>query len=396
MQFMKPRLFQKHGLLELPAILALIGVSVSGLAELEEPRLRMIAAGLLICFVIVFLAYHSGMRRVLFEHARIAVLTGIVGGLLFIRPGWSVFPILFFILGAQVMVIFPLPAGLSWIGVFTLVTGLGFYAADGLGGLLTLVPFAAGYVFFGIFGWVMVQAERARARSEELLAELQQAHQQLREYAARAEELAIVQERSRMAREMHDNIGHRLTIASVQLEGAQRLIQSDPGRAEHILTTAREQVREGLTELRRTVAMFRAAVDEDLPLPQALSRLASQVEEATGIRIHLSLEECMPALPAPYRQAFYRAAQEGLTNITRHAKASEAWLQLSRGEGQVTLLVSDNGVGILPEEQKDGFGLIGLRERSSLLNGDFFVDSRAGGGTQITFRLPFSEDSQNG
>ncbi len=396
MIFMQLRPYKKHRYLEIPAILALIGVSISGVMDMLEIHQRLVGIVLLVGFAIIFLLPHSKSHRVLFEYVRLTALTAIVCRLLFMSAGWTVFPILFFILGAQAMVTFSLPVGLSWIGVFTLITGVAFYIVDGLDGLLILVPYAAGYGFFGVFGWAMMQSERDRQRSEQLLAELQQAHQQLREYAERVEELAIVQERSRMAREMHDNIGHRLTIASVQLEGAQRLIHADPERAERILATAREQVREGLGELRRTVAMFRANVDEDLPLQQALSRLASQVEEATGIHIHLSLEECTPALSSPYRQAFYRAAQEGLTNITRHAKASEAWLQLSREEGQVTLLVSDNGVGILPEGQKDGFGLIGLKERSSLLDGDFSVDSRPGGGTQITFRLPISENAQNG
>jgi signal transduction histidine kinase len=177
----------------------------------------------------------------------------------------------------------------------------------------------------------------------------------------------------------------------VQLEGAQRLVRANPERAEKIIATVRDQVREGLAELRRTVAILRASVDEDLPLSAALTRLASQFEDATGLPIHLNLEACPEDLPAVYRQAFFQAAQEGLTNIQRHAKATEAWLNLNPGGGQISLLISDNGAGIpVPPDAAPGghFGLAGLKERAALLGGEFYVDPRPGGGTQLTFRLP--------
>jgi signal transduction histidine kinase len=260
-------------------------------------------------------------------------------------------------------------------------------------GLAYLLPYAAGYVFFATFGWLTVESERNRMRSEQLLAELQAAHQQLQEYATRVEDLTIAQERNRIAREMHDTLGHRLTIASVQLEGAQRLISSNPERAASIVGTVREQVKEGLTELRRTVAMLRASVEEDLPFDKALMRLADQVQQATGLKIHLSLEGCPRELSVPQHQALYRAAQESLTNIQRHARASEAWLQLADRDGMLDLLISDNGVGISPEQAQAGFGLAGLKERAALQGGEFYVDARPGGGTQVTFRIPLAKEA---
>ncbi len=213
---------------------------------------------------------------------------------------------------------------------------------------------------------------------------------------ARVEELTIAQERNRIAREMHDTLGHRLTIAAVQLEGAQRLVYTDPQRTDRILATVREQVREGLGELRRTVAMLRASVEEDMPIQDALTKLVSQVQEATGLNIHLTIEDCPPDLPAPHRLALYRAAQESLTNIQRHSNASEAWLHLDQRDGKMTLFVSDNGIGISPEQMKAGLGLSGLGERASILGGDLFIDPRPGGGTQITFRFPMPEEKIDG
>jgi signal transduction histidine kinase len=379
--------------LELPVILALVAVTIAGLIDLDDPSRRVIAAMLLAIFAIVLFSPFPRRRTNLIIHIRLAILCTLVTGLMAIRTGWNFFPILFFMLAPMAMIDLPIKAGLAWVGVFTLITAVVFYAINGLVGLALLLPFASGYVFFGIFGWMMVEAERNRARSDQLLAELQAAHLQLQDYTARVEELTIAQERNRIAREMHDTLGHRLTIAAVQLEGAQRLIPTDPQRAATILGTVRGQVKEGLSDLRRTVAMLRASVEEDLPLDKALVRLVDQVEQATALKIHLSLEDCPAALSQAQQVALFRAAQECLTNIERHARASEAWVQLTVTDGIIHLLISDNGIGFSPEGEQSGFGLVGLKERAALQGGEFHVDPRAGGGTQISFNVPQATDS---
>lgn len=395
---MKPRL-SRDNLLDIPAIVAMIAISVAGLIFMDSTAHRITAGIMLGAFALVLFFPWPKRHRQIYNHARLAVLTALAAGLMLFQSGWSFYPILFFILAPMAIVNLPTRASMVWIGIFTLVTGVILFVSSGLNGLVVLLPFAAGYVFFGIFGWVMLDAQRSRARSDALLAELQAAHQQLQDYTARVEELTIAQERNRIAREMHDTLGHRLTIASVQLEGAQRLIPTNPERAAQMVGTVREQVKEGLTDLRRTVAMLRASVEEDLPLPQALERLIEQVQQATSIRINLSLEDCPADLPSRLHQALYRAAQEGLTNIQRHAGASEAWLQLTvkngdpRG-GEIELLVSDNGVGITLEQSQAGYGLVGLKERADILGGEFHVDPRPGGGTTITFRVPLAAEPE--
>lgn len=384
---------RKH-LITVTQILVLVAVAIGGLIDLSDPNKRMTAAVLLAAFAIVLFNPFFNHHQVKKAHASLAILSALVAGLMAVRPGWYFFPILFFMLAAMAMIDLPTRSGVLWIGVFTVITGISFVVGDGLGGLTLLLPFAAGYLFFGIFGFTTVEAERERERSDHLLSELQVAHRQLQEYASRVEELTIAQERNRISREMHDTLGHRLTIAAVQLEGAQRLIPSNPERAASIVGTVREQVKEGLTELRRTVAMLRASVEEDLPLDKALARLAEQVQQATSLKVHLNLEGCPASLSLPQHQALYRAAQEALTNIQRHARASEAWLQITTRNGLVELLISDNGVGISPEQAQTGFGLVGLKERAALQGGDFHVDARPGGGTQIIFRIPLAAVAQ--
>jgi signal transduction histidine kinase len=387
MMKMISRLTRKH-LMKIPEILGMAAVAIAGLADLPELRNWITAAILLALFAIFLFSPFFWHGRALRVHVGLTLLSALTAGLMTLRPGWNFFPILFFLLAPVAMIYLPLTAGLVWIGLFILITGAAYVAINGVIGLVSLLPFAAGYVFFGVFGWITMESERNRARAEQLLADLQTAHQQLQEYAAQVEELTISQERNRIAREMHDTLGHRLTIASVQLEGAQRLIPTQPERAMSIIATVREQVKEALTELRRTVAMLRASVEEDLPLDKALSRLVDQVQQATALNIHLSLADCPAHLSLPQHQALYRATQEALTNIQRHALASEAWLQLTCQDNGIELLISDNGVGISPEQARSGFGLLGLQERAVLQGGEFHVDARPGGGTQITFRIP--------
>ena len=187
-----------------------------------------------------------------------------------------------------------------------------------------------------------------------------------------------------------------LTVAAVQLEGAQRLIPAEPERAARMVGTVRDQVREALTELRRSVAMLRTPLEADLSLPHALARLVTSFEEATGLTVHRVLPEEMPDLPETHRLAFFRATQEALTNIQKHAAASQVWLVLTVHDDSVALLVSDDGQGITLRADHVGYGLRGLRERAAQLGGDLHLEPRSGGGAQLSFRLPLPEEESVG
>jgi len=152
--------------------------------------------------------------------------------------------------------------------------------------------------------------------------------------------------------------------------------------------TVREQVREALAELRSTVAALRAPIEVDLHLRTSLRRLSAHFEQATGLTVHQVLPDELPALPNAYRLALYRTAQEALTNVQRHAQASQVWLVLSTTNTAVSLLVSDDGQGLTLSGEQTGFGLRGLGERAAELGGELHLEARRGGGTQLTFSLP--------
>ncbi len=293
------------------------------------------------------------------------------------------------------------PVAIIWITGFFLATAFGGIYTQGWEQLSGLLPPAGGYVFFGTFGAALRQADAARRRSDRLLAELQEAHRQLQEYASQAQQLAVAKERNRLARDMHDALGHRLTVAVVQLEGAQRLIPTDPERAARMVGTMRDQLKEALAELRQAVAALRATSPAPAagdpgpslePFDDTVAALAHTFQVATGLPVYLALPADFPPLPLAHRLALYRAVQESLTNIQRHAAASQAWLEIQLDNGTILLTVADDGQGLPPETPDGRFGLQGLRERAGQLGGQMILEPRPGGGTQLRFQLPLPEE----
>jgi signal transduction histidine kinase len=236
------------------------------------------------------------------------------------------------------------------------------------------VSFASGMAFVFVFSRIAVREKNGRVTIERLLHQLADANRLLSAQAHEAEQLATVNERNRIAREIHDGLGHYMTVVHVQLEAALTLLDNDTARARTSLAKAQQLNREGLNEVRRSVAMLRGANSGQPPLLQALSALAAECSEA-GVPTHVRVEGTPRRMPEPLEFTLYRAAQEALTNARRHAQASRIELALRFGAGTVKLSVCDDGIG--SETVREGFGLLGLRERAELFDGKVSITSPA-------------------
>jgi len=398
--------FSRLDPLSLVAYLTLAGITAASLWQIDRILLRWLALGLLAGFGLLqsrLPTYGQGCQlSESWQPSRanliLAAQTGLAVAL--IEATGAGFPLifLFFILSVTAMLHNPLRRGLLWLAGFTLLTGWFFFEQEGLsGGLRAIAIYAGGYLFFGVITNALTQARLAQRRNARLLDELQVKNRQLEAYAAQIETLAAIEERNRLAREMHDTIGHRLTAAAMQLEGAERLAASRPERAIALIGAGRQQVRDALRDLRATVGRLREPVEVELPLPQALHRLAASFGEATGLVIHLELPEAPCEMTAAQRLALYRTAQEGLTNIQRHAAARQAWLRLECAADRISLHVSDDGRGLVADAGSSadkpggGFGLAGLRERAAQLGGAVALANRPGGGALLTIQLPIQK-----
>ena len=233
--------------------------------------------------------------------------------------------------------------------------------------------------------------QQARERAERLMVELEQANVQLAAYATQAEELAMTEERNRLAREIHDNLGHYLTIVNVQIEAAKVVMESDPARALDAMNKAQELTQKGLARVRESVTALRESPVSKRTLGEAIASLVKE-SRSSGIVTEFTIGGEPQPLENKVALALYRAAQEGLTNVRRHARASRVDIRLDYQPDQVRLEVRDNGVGAA--ETSGGFGLLGIRERMHLLGGELEIDPGAGKGFCLTASVPLSRADQ--
>lgn len=270
----------------------------------------------------------------------------------------------------------------SAIGVAIATAGfVAFVVATGPYGPRGIVPALAGT---GASASFVIVFSRLLRRERDARAEIEALAQQLSVYAARVEELATNQERARIAREMHDSLGHFLTAAHVQLEAARNVIDQEPTRAKRSLARSQELIAEGLREVRRAVTAMRQPV-ADRPFAIAMEELLAETR-AAGLAVALTIEGDERPLPPAIEFALYRAAQEALTNVKRHARARRVDLTLRYVADAIALEVRDDGDGA--QEGPRGFGLIGLGERVALLGGAIEITSQPHAGFTLTARIP--------
>jgi signal transduction histidine kinase len=251
---------------------------------------------------------------------------------------------------------------------------------------------AGDFVFIGVLftivwlagnalGAKLSQYKQAEERAERLERE--------REERARA---AVAEERARIARELHDVVGHSVSVMTVQASGVRRLLRPDQEREREALLIVEQTGREALAEMRRLVGVLRRPEEAPALAPQPslqhVDKLVEQVRES-GLAVDLKVEGEPANLPASVDLAGYRLVQEGLTNTLKHAHAAKAEVLVRYGNGEVELVVADDGNGTGGGDG-GGHGLVGLRERISVCGGELETGPRPGGGYEVRARLPMS------
>jgi signal transduction histidine kinase len=289
-----------------------------------------------------------------------------------LNPGVGATLFLVVLASQCVLLQLPLPLTVIVIALIPLVH-LGMSWGEGLRegfGTLASVAFAA------LVTELLQREQQARG-------DLAEAHRQLRDYAAQAERLATAQERNRVARDIHDGLGHSLTVVQMQVKAARAVLPTDTAKADAVLAKAQEQAEAALADVRRSVRALREP--RSIPLQDALHALAEETS-AAGIPTEFAVSGEQRTLPDDTREALFRAAQEGLTNVRKHANATRVDLVLDYTDAGVRLDVRDDGTGT--EEPSGGFGLLGLRERAEHLGGRVRVDSVPGKGCTLSMEVP--------
>jgi signal transduction histidine kinase len=230
----------------------------------------------------------------------------------------------------------------------------------------------------------MVDAVLAEQQSRD---RLEQANAQLRRYALRVEDVATLQERNRIAREIHDSLGHSLTAFNLHLEAVLRLFKSDPDEAQELLVEAKQLAQNSLQNVRQSVSDLRSNPLKGQSLQAAIAELVSDFRRSTGITPDVAIE-LQQAVSNDRQMALYRILQEALTNISKYAQASTVNISLTSNANQVQLQIIDDGRGFDPSQITSGFGLQGMQERTQALDGDWQLKTQPHQGCQITVTIP--------
>ncbi|MCA2190842.1 HAMP domain-containing sensor histidine kinase [Nonomuraea cavernae] len=193
-------------------------------------------------------------------------------------------------------------------------------------------------------------------------------------------------ERQRIARELHDEIGQSLTVV---LLGLKRAVDRAPDDLREELHTVQETVRASLDEVRQVARRLRPGVLEDLGLLSAMSALASDFSQMSGVPVARVFDPRLPEVSSDVELVIYRIAQEGLTNVARHAHASRVELSLCADDGDVVLRITDDGDG---GPIREGAGIRGMRERALLVNADLTIEEAPGGGLRVRLAVPVTKE----
>lgn len=260
-------------------------------------------------------------------------------------------------------------------------------------GVTNLILFTLGLILAVTMARAVIKEKKSRMRAEELLARLEASHRQLQASSEQVAELATAKERNRLARDIHDTLGHYLTVINVQLEKACAFRSRSPEAADQAISDAKRLASEALQDVRRSVSALRAP-NEAFSCCAAITELVEHVR-SQSLLVEVRIEGNEKSFPRQALIALYRAAQEGLTNIQKHARASSVKMEICFTEAEASLSLRDNGNGFqvsllaaLRPGRERHYGLQGVQERLELIGGHMRIESHPDKGTHLFVALP--------
>jgi NarL family two-component system sensor histidine kinase LiaS len=247
-----------------------------------------------------------------------------------------------------------------------------------LSGLVIISVVWAGY---------RLRVRSIEARRWELERQVAERTREIERLFEQMKELAIIEERNRLARELHDSAKQKAFAALAQIGAASGLLQRNTAAAQNHIKEAENLVHDVIQELTFLIQEMYPLALKEKGLPTSLREYLFEWESRTDIHVILRVE-AERRLPLNVEQALYRIAQESLANIARHSRASQAEVSLDYGEQAIRLEISDNGRGFEANQKPNGIGLRSIRERAESIGGQVSIESTPGNGTHIRVTIP--------
>jgi signal transduction histidine kinase len=356
--------------------------------EYEESPYRGLAVVLLVIYgslllVEPWLTRSRGWR----SWAYLLTQAALVIGLQLLPSNAEIIAALFVPLSLQAVLLFSRRAGFFWIAAFTLVCIEPVVSAWGWtpAGAAMALLYGGIFSLMGYFAYLIRTAEAAHQNNQRIIGELRVTHQRLQDYASEMEESATVQERSRLARELHDSVTQTIFSMTLTVQTARALLDRDPDRVPAQLGRLQELARGASGEIQLLVNQLRPRPVADEGLPARLRRLITEGEARDGLQIRLEISGERD-LAGPVVAGLCRIAQEALNNVAKHAQTREAVVRLDLAAERPWLEVEDRGIGfdpVLALSDSGHLGLVGMAERARELGWKISYDSHFGRGTRV-------------
>lgn len=367
---------------------AIRGITSSVVSENGLSWAVLILTTLFGCLLAMFWIFPCFIRQNLVTYFLIQSV--IAFSLLLIPDHKDFYAILFGILSIQAMQMYTYLVALRWIGLFSLSVGIGLVFGFGF---IQAMPFILLYIglYLTIAYLIMLKnrSESAREESEYLLKELQKTHFILQQQAGQIEELAIIKERDRLARDLHDSVTQSLYSLMLYAEAASRELTF--GRNDVVndhLKQLSQTAHQALQEMRLMIFDLRPPELEQNGLVIALRDRLESVELRSGVEIdfYSNFDE---RLPMSLEAGMYSIAREALNNVLKHSRATYVQVSVCKINNNIVLEISDNGLGIININGKlSSSGMRGMRERAKQLNAKISFDSMSKGGTVVKVEAP--------
>jgi signal transduction histidine kinase len=352
------------------AVMALLGIS-----GLHNLILQIIALALCLLFALLyrFLFRTGSYERNPFAYFGTQAI--VLSMLLLLRSGASdAFNFLFYILTFHAAVVFTAQTAAAWTTIYFMIASAVVLLDRGVDGLFAVFFYLATFVICAILGYTVQQTELTSERNQRLLDELKETQQKL-------QELAVVEERNRLARDLHDSVKQQVFAISMQLSAA-RTALSETDKSYQSVMEAERLAQQAGAELTTLISALRPPRLESKPLANAIHDYVEEWSRQNKIEVEKKIDPAI-SVSLQMEQALFRVLQEALANVARHSKASKVLVTLKSEDNTVALVVEDNGVGYDAKHIKKGIGLDSMKERLMAVNGELEVSSLQLKGTRV-------------
>jgi signal transduction histidine kinase len=365
-------------LFDLAVYLTLAVLTAISLLIFPDTLVRMLAVALCVSFGLIYRFGYYTIRTPRQAATYFAFQTLLLLGLIVLARTSDAFGLLFFTLGIQAVLTWPTSIAIAWVVLFYVIDSGGALLYRGPEGIVNVLFNAAVYLLAFVFANSLRQTEIARDQNQQLLEELRAAQRQV-------QDLAVAEERNRLARELHDSVKQQVFATIMQLGAARVLLERDPNAARVHLLEAEQLAQQSGAELSLLIHELRPVALGDKGLAAAIQAYAADWSRQSKIEAEVRARGAGALGPAA-EHALVRVTQEALANVARHSHASAVTVDLELAVDAATLTIADNGCGFDTNAASHGVGLDSMRERLEALGGRLRVESKPGAGTTIKAR----------